>query len=273
MSTPGKGSKKERKKPIPVKTSLDSPYNLNWCPLERECLHFILNTLKEKFVALRLQKKEVKVFRQWGSKKKTSKQKPLVVREPTSEEKSNIQTSPETKSTQGWTDPALRKQLAIGINEVTKGLERNELGLVLVCSSVKPSHMTRHFIPLSKTRSVPACQVPRLSDNIAGLLGLKCVLALGFKRSSEAFADTVGAIAPKVPSLDVAWVPDSVKTQPVKHCQETEEKDAEQARGQKRKIEEVVPEASSVLLQPLTVKRTVPNPSKIRKPKKKKSKK
>ena len=34
----------------------------------------------------------------------------------------------------GWTPVHVRKQLVIGVNEVTRALERNELLLVLVCS-------------------------------------------------------------------------------------------------------------------------------------------
>lgn len=263
MSTPAKGAtKKEKKKPIPVKTSLNNPYNIGWSDLlQKQHKHLILDTLKEKLSATGLRKERVSRFRDWGSRRRSRKKasKPTEEQNPASEPAESVQT-PEP----GWTNLALRKQLAIGINEVTKGLERNELSLVLVCNSVTPAHMTSHLIPLSKTRSVPACQVPGLSGSLSELLGLKCVLALGFRRGSEEFENTVRAITPMVPQLPVAWIQtDSTPT--------TKEKRTEI--GQKRKLEELSSDASPLVLQPLKVKKIIPNPTKIRKPKLKKQKK
>ncbi|CDQ85058.1 unnamed protein product [Oncorhynchus mykiss] len=259
MATPGKVSKKERKKQIPAKTSLNSPYRLQWSPLQSDDVHFILDTLKSKLSATGLEKKEVKGFRQWGKKRNKNP--------PTGHD--SVAEPPQiTLDTQGWTDVAARRQLAIGINEVTKALEKNQLRLVLVCKSVKPPHMTSHLIALCRTRGVAACQVPRLSESVAGLLGLKCVLALGFRQGDRnedpTFSDTVEAIVPRVPALQVAWIPS-----PTSETGEGEGK----AAGQKRKIEDISPditECPSCVLQPLKVKRIIPNPYKIRKPKTKK---
>ncbi|XP_059363916.1 ribonuclease P protein subunit p38-like [Carassius carassius] len=267
MSTPAKGpTKKEKKKPIPVKTSLNSPYSIKWSPVEREHKHFILNTLKVKLSAVGLQKQRVSRFREWGSRRRSRKK----VSKPTEDQKlapeaaESVQ-SPSKPTEPRWTNPAVRKQLAVGINEVTRGLERNELSLVLVCNSVRPAHMTCHLIPLSKTRSVPACQVPSLSESVAGLLGLKCVLALGFKRGAEVFEDVVREITRVVPPLKVAWIPTDSSAK-------DKEKLSDTLKGQKRKLEELLDEAtdaSPIILQPLKVKKIIPNPTKIKKPKKK----
>lgn len=274
MATQMKAGKKAKKKPVPVKTSLNSPFNYRWSPLTSDQMHFILNTLKDRISEIGLQKREVKVFRVWGKRRKSKKQEEA--KQPSPKEMDVKPTAAQT-SEQGWTDIAARKQLAIGINEVTKGLERNELCLVLVCNSVKPRHMTQHLIPLSKTRFVPACQVPRLSESLAAVMGLKCLLALGFKREAPAFTDTIAAIVPNVPLLDVAWVPTpAVKAVGSEEGHlDKEVQEGERARGQKRKLEEspLTTALSSSCLQPLKVKRIVPNPSKIRKPKKKKLKK
>lgn len=278
MATGGKPVKKENKKPIPAKTSFTSPFLPQWSLLPQEDLHFILKTLKDKLVATGLEKKEVKVFRPWRKKKE---QKPAATSEPAPPVSQDTQVCDSTKN--GWTDVAARRQLAIGINEVTKALERNELKLLLVCKSVKPKHMTNHLIALSATRGVPACQVPRLSQNASELLGLKSVLALGFRQCSsqedEVFRDTVNAITPKVPSLDVAWLQGAVpRGTPEDNVDMEEEKEEEAAtseiRGQKRKLEsdseEVAESASSCTLQPLKVKKIVANPAKKRKVKPKK---
>lgn len=251
---------------MPVKTSLNNPYILQWSPLDKEHKQFILNTLKDKITAVGLQKKRVNTFREWGNRRRSNKKtpKPTENQQPAPDSTETLQTISKP-SEPCWTSAAARKQLAIGINEVTKGLEKNELSLVLVCNSVVPSHMTCHLIPLSKTRSVPACQVPRLSETIAGLLGLKCVLALGFKRDAEEFADVVASITPVVPPLNVSWTPTENAEK------QAENKNTDTAKAQKRKLEEISDEVdgSPLILQPLKVKKIIRNPTKIKKTKKK----
>ncbi|XP_007242146.1 ribonuclease P protein subunit p38 [Astyanax mexicanus] len=289
MSTPGKAAKKEKKKPIPVKTSLNNPYDLRWAPLEKGQKAFILNCLTETIEALGLKKIQVRVKGLRSSRRRKSKQRDS---KPPEAEK--------TARQPGWSDEASRRQLAIGINEVTKGLEKDELSLVLVCSSIRPAHMISHLIPLSRTRAVPACQVPGLSEGLSGALGLSSVLALGFKRGDTAFSNTVGEIASKVPPLCVPWVPTEKEparledqslggdphpgptdtgdltgdpSDPVKTETQTEEPPSNPPRGQKRKLDlsHEPGQDPTPTLQPLKVKKTIPNPSKIRKPKKKKA--
>lgn len=270
MATPVNSAKKANKKYIPVKTSFNSPFSPSWSPLPQNDMHFILKTLEDKILSTGLVKKEVKVFRPWKKKKA---QLPL-----TSEVVPQVNQNAENQDApkNGWTDVAVRRQLAIGINEVTKALERNELKLLLVCKSVRPKHMTNHLIALSMTRGVPACQVPRLSQSLSAPLGLKSVLALGFRHSAskeeEVFSDTIEAIKPKVPSLDVTWLRGAALS--LKPEGEEEGKEVGERKGQKRKLEaEVVNESSSssTTLQPLQVKRVIANPSKQSKKKKRKS--
>lgn len=264
MTTPGKPVKKEAKRQIPAKTSFTSPFTQTWSPLPQEDMHFILKTLKDKLLSMGLEKKEVKVFRPWR-KKKDQKLAPVL-----SEPVPRVQDSPRN----GWTDVAARRQLAIGINEVTKALERNELKLVLVCKSVKPKHMTNHLIALSATRGVPACQVPRLSQSVSEPLGLKSVLALGFRqcasKDEEIFTDTVDAIKPRVPSLDVAWLHGAAAAA-LTPKDPAEKEEGGEKRGEKRKLEseskEVKESLPSCTLQPLKVKKIVANPAKKRKKK------
>ena len=258
MATAGKLGKRENKRHVPTKTSFTSPLTSTWSPLPQEDMNFILKTLKNKLITTGLEKKELKVFRRWGKKRD---QKPA----PTESESS--ETVPKDSPKNGWTDVAARHQLAIGINEATKALERNELKLLLVCKSVKPKNMTDHLIVLSATRSVPACQVSRLSQSISESLKLKSVLALGFRRCSskedEVFADIVDAIAPRVPPLHVPWLQDAApRVKP-------EEVDIIEKEGQKRKLkneyEDMRESASSATLQLLNVKKIVANPERKRK--------
>lgn len=269
MATPGKSVKKENKRHVPAKTSFTTPFTPKWSPLPQEDMHFILKTLKDKLVSTGLEKKELKVFRPWRKKKD---QKPPPTSESVLQVSQDVERLDSPKN--GWTDVAARRQLAIGINEVTKALERNELKLLLVCKSVKPQHMTNHLIALSATRGVPACQVPRLSQSVSEPLGLKSVLALGFRecasKEDEVFTDTVDAITTRVPSLDVTWLQGAaLSVKPEDPVDMEEEEEVGGKRGQKRKLEneseEVTESASSSTLQSLKVKKILPNSARKRK--------
>uniref|UniRef100_A0A3Q2YRG2 Uncharacterized protein n=1 Tax=Hippocampus comes TaxID=109280 RepID=A0A3Q2YRG2_HIPCM len=127
------------KKPIRVKTMFTSPFALNWSPLPQKDMHFILTTLKDKLISMGLEKKEVKVFRPWRKKQ----------RGPDFSSMDTDTNKVEDSSKGGWTDVAARRQLALGINEVTKGLERNQLKLVLsltVCCTRWHSNLCGHFL-------------------------------------------------------------------------------------------------------------------------------
>lgn len=261
MAAAGKSAKKENKRYVPTKTSFTAPFTPTWSPLPQEDMHFILKTLKDNFVSIGLEKKEPKVFRPRRKKKKQASVPPP---ESDLQVKQDAERKDAPKS--GWTDVAARRLVAIGINEATKALERNELKLLLVCKSVKPKHMTDHLIALSATRNVPACQVPRLSQSVSEPLGLKSVLALGFRScpfpEGDMFRDVIEVILTRVPPLGVAWLPDT--TASVK---------PDEKRGQKRRreteSEEGTSSVSSTTLQPLKVKKVVVNSARKGKRKKK----
>ncbi|XP_054359709.1 ribonuclease P protein subunit p38 [Pongo pygmaeus] len=271
---PGRGSVRKTR-PLVVKTSLNNPYIIRWSALESEDMHFILQTLEDRLKAIGLQKIEDKKKKnKTPFLKKESREKCSIavdISENLKEKKTDAK-----QQVSGWTPAHVRKQLAIGVNEVTRALERSELLLVLVCKSVKPAMITSHLIQLSLSRSVPACQVPRLSERIAPVIGLKCVLALGFKKNTTDFVDEVRAIIPKVPSLSVPWLQDRIEdsgenleTEPLE-SQDRELLDTsfEDLSKPKRKLADG--QQASVTLQPLKIKKLIPNPSKIRKPPKSK---
>ncbi|XP_044084770.1 ribonuclease P protein subunit p38 [Neovison vison] len=265
---PGRGSVRKTR-PLTVKTSLNNPYTVCWSALDREDMHFILQTLEDRFKSLGLQKMEdkKKKKKQFFKKKSPDKCSTEVGMSEDLKEK-----HPEdNEQGSGWTPVSVRKQLAIGVNEVTRALERNGLLLVLVCKSAKPALITSHLIQLSLSRSVPACQVPRLSEALAPVIGLKCVLALGFRKDTTAFIDEVKAIIPRVPSLHVPWLQGRPE-------ESMENLDTESLESQDKEILETSFEALSkhkrkpvegqqaIVLQPLKIKKVIPNPNKIRKP-------
>lgn len=269
---PKRGSIRKTR-PLVVKTSLNNPYVISWSTLEREDIHFILQTLEDKFKSIGFQKIEDKKRKKtpFVEKQRCTPDVEISKHLKEKEHDGNLQVS-------GWTPAHVRKQLVIGVNEVTRALERNELLLVLVCKSVKPAIITSHMIQLSISRTVPACQVPQLSERIAPVIGLKCVLALGFRKNTMDFAEEVRAIIPRVPSLHVPWLQD--RTQDPKDNLETELLESQDkeildtsfddlTKLSKRKIAEGGQD-SAVILQPLKIKKLIPNPNKIRKPPKSK---
>ncbi|XP_032018627.1 ribonuclease P protein subunit p38 [Hylobates moloch] len=271
---PGRGSVRKTR-PVVVKTSLNNPYIIRWSALESEDMHFILQTLEDRLKAIGLQKIEDKKKKnKTPFLKKESREKcgiAVDISENLKEKKTDAK-----QQVSGWTPAHVRKQLAIGVNEVTRALERSELLLVLVCKSVKPAMITSHLIQLSLSRTVPACQVPRLSERIAPVIGLKCVLALGFKKNTTDFVDEVRAIIPRVPSLSVPWLQDRIEdsgenleTEPLEsQDRELVDTSFEDLSKPKRKLADG--RQASVTLQPLKIKKLIPNPNKIRKPPKSK---
>ncbi|KAM9024954.1 ribonuclease P protein subunit p38 isoform 1-T2 [Ara ararauna] len=270
----GTATLRKAKKAV-VKTCLDNPFVLEWKTIDGEDMHFILQTLEERIKHTGLKKIETPRV-----KKRSLTKKQI-------ERKCNASTSelPKEENAEGhrqktgWTDTSIRRQLAIGVNEVTKALEKDELLLLLVCKSAKPAMITSHLIQLSASRATPAGQVPRLSETIAPLLGLTSILALGFKKQSDTFTEAIAAIIPKIPALEVPWF--QYRTEESVHfahegSSENEEPEqlaevlGDEFMSLKRKRMES--NLSNVILQPMKIKKLVPNPSKIKKPPRKKKK-
>lgn len=74
-----------------------------------------------------------------------------------------------------------RSQLVIGVNEVTKSLERGVLRAVVVCLSVRIPLLHEHIQFLSATRGVPCIGVHGASEAVARVLGIKSARAIGLK--------------------------------------------------------------------------------------------
>ncbi|NXK28528.1 RPP38 protein, partial [Arenaria interpres] len=270
MSVIQQGTATLRKaKKITVKTCLDNPFVFQWKTIDGEDMHFILHTLEERLKHTGLKKIET------PRKKKRSLTKKQMERkcDASTTELPKEETEGDRPKA-GWTDISIRRQLAIGVNEVTKALEKNELLLLLVCKSAKPAMITSHLIQLSASRATPAGQVPRLSETLAPLLGLTSILALGFKKQSDKFTEAIDAIIPKIPALDVPWFQcRSDESVGDTHTDSSENEEPDEITSQKRKrTESSQLDLSNVILQPLKIKKLVPNPNKIKKPPRKKKK-
>ena len=69
----------------------------------------------------------------------------------------------------------------IGVNEVTRALEKGTLRAAVVCLSVSSTLLHNHIQFLAATQSVPCIAMNGVSDCIAQVLGLKSAIAIGIK--------------------------------------------------------------------------------------------
>ena len=76
-----------------------------------------------------------------------------------------------------------RLQLAIGHRQVCKGLERDQLSLVLVWGAAQPLLLIRSLLPLAASRACPALCLQKLMPTITDATGLSSLIAIGFKVS------------------------------------------------------------------------------------------
>lgn len=74
-----------------------------------------------------------------------------------------------------------RRKICFGINEVIKGLEKDQMRLVLACQSCKPEMLTQHLIGLAATRNCPATIISNLSTTLCPILKISTLMALGIK--------------------------------------------------------------------------------------------
>ena len=99
-------------------------------------------------------------------------------------ERTLVPSSDEQKLVQSVTssnEAAKRSQIVVGVNQVTKSLEKGILRAVVVCLSAKPALLHEHIQVLSATRGVHSIAVRGMSDAVAPVLGLKSAMAIGLK--------------------------------------------------------------------------------------------
>ncbi len=78
-------------------------------------------------------------------------------------------------------DGTKMNQFVVGINAVTRSLERNKLRAGLICLTAQPSMVTQHILMLSVTRNCPVMALPNLTSTLGPLLGIRSSLAVGIK--------------------------------------------------------------------------------------------
>lgn len=102
-------------------------------------------------------------------------------------------------------------EVVVGLNEVTRGLEKDELRLVICTRDLSPSRVIQHIPVLCTMRSVPLCPLnmsPQAIAELMGASGIRTVICMGFKRTANEseWDAVVKSISSKCPRIDVPWV-------------------------------------------------------------------
>jgi ribosomal protein L7Ae-like RNA K-turn-binding protein len=108
-------------------------------------------------------------------------------------------------------------ELIIGLNSVTRALEKDELRLVVSTRDLSPSRVIQHLPVLCTLRSVPICPISMTSQALAELLGaseIRTVICMGFKRTNKPseWDEIVSLISSKTPAIDVPWIPSNASS-------------------------------------------------------------
>lgn len=103
-------------------------------------------------------------------------------------------------------------ELVIGLNSVTRALEKDELRLVISTRDLSPSRVIQHLPVLCAMRQIPLCPLPMTSQSLAELMGaseIRTVICFGFKRAKgvSVWDDIVSLVSSKSPAIDVPWIP------------------------------------------------------------------
>lgn len=79
--------------------------------------------------------------------------------------------------------PQANDFLCLGVNHVTRALEKDELCLAIVCKDAEPPRLVQHFPYLAFVKQVPLCAMAQRGSSfeLGKIFGLKSMLALGFK--------------------------------------------------------------------------------------------
>jgi ribosomal protein L7Ae-like RNA K-turn-binding protein len=104
-----------------------------------------------------------------------------------------------------------RSQIVVGVNEVTRGLERNHLRAAVVCLSVRSPLLHDHLQVLSATRNVPCIALNGVSATVAPVLGLKRAMTIGLKKLSsddktDYFSRLADLISSRAPKITIPWL-------------------------------------------------------------------
>jgi len=103
--------------------------------------------------------------------------------------------------------PSPSASLALGLNAVTRNLEKNNLAVVILSKKIQPSVLVQHIPVLCYQFNVPLCPIDEDSASLGKLVGLKKLIALGFKNDAIEHKQAVQKLIKFAIPLDIPWLP------------------------------------------------------------------
>jgi len=193
---------KKGKQPT-FKQVFDSPYTVHWPNVSDENRNFIVEQLTSdlsNYIAV----PPKKTISMEERKKLTKEEKKQLKAERKKMQKERRRIEKEQKK-------KLPPSMCFGINEVTRGLEREKLRLVIVCKDVQPLILIQHLPVLAKIKGVPLCPLSNSTAHFAKLFGMRSIVAFGFKvhednSTPDIFGLLVESIIAKVPPIGISWL-------------------------------------------------------------------
>ncbi len=77
----------------------------------------------------------------------------------------------------------IRSELVFGLNQVTRGLEKESLKLVIVSKDIQAQIVIQHLPVLAQLHHTPLCLLDMSSEELGAVFGLRTVIAVGVKVS------------------------------------------------------------------------------------------
>lgn len=109
-----------------------------------------------------------------------------------------------------------KDELFIGINSVTRALEKDQVRVVVVSNKVTPTKVIQHFPILCALNNVALCRLNETTTNLAkcfGNLGLKTVICFGFKKmnidAKSEWDEVCSYIIERLEPVHIDWLPQS----------------------------------------------------------------
>ncbi|KAL5476057.1 hypothetical protein EMCRGX_G025959 [Ephydatia muelleri] len=185
---------------------LDAPFRIKWPDVAVDKAALILEELKRSLTAV----KRVRSHRKDVSLERPSKKPRLEVKAVPCRDASCSSRGDESSPIEEQPfDAGKCSQIVLGINAVTRHLEKGNLRAGVVCLSAKPAILQHHLLMLAATRDARLVALPALSETISPHLGVKSALAIGFKKpdgNEDYFQSVVQVISDVAPPIRIPWL-------------------------------------------------------------------
>ncbi|XP_058808886.1 uncharacterized protein LOC131674307 [Phymastichus coffea] len=151
-----------------LKNVLANPHENYWPLLKHERGAALKNLLKRLLPVLKRTEQKVP----WGQLRKLNKEERLAAKKA-----AQIQSNAEY-------DAEIAKFIVLGINAVTRLLEKNNTSVILLEAGVDPSLLVKHILDMAKNKNIPVVLIPFLKDISLETIGYTCA-AISLKKDAE----------------------------------------------------------------------------------------